>query len=29
MTLPKEEDRVGHGDAIIDFEKSYEYYWEN
>jgi len=28
MVLPDEEDRVGHGDAIIDFEKSYEYYWE-
>lgn len=29
MTLPKEEDRIGHGDAIIDFDKSYEYYWKN
>lgn len=26
MTLPKEEDRVGHGDIIIDFENSYEKY---
>jgi lipopolysaccharide cholinephosphotransferase len=29
MILPPEEDRVGHGDIIIDFEKSYEYYWED
>ena len=29
MTLPKEEDRVGHGDIIVDFDKSYEYYWGN
>lgn len=29
MKLPKEEDRVGHGDAIIDFNKSYEYYWND
>lgn len=29
MILPPEEDRVGHGDTIIDFEKSYEYYWED
>ena len=28
MKLPDEADRVGHGDAIIDFEKSYEHYWE-
>lgn len=28
MVLPKEEDRVGHGDAIIDFDRSYEYYWD-
>lgn len=26
MILPKEENRVGHSDAIIDFEKSYENY---
>lgn len=29
MTLPKEEDRVGHGDCILDFNKSYEHYWDN
>jgi lipopolysaccharide cholinephosphotransferase len=29
MTLPPEEERIGHGDAIIDFENSYEKYWEN
>ncbi|ASW43553.1 LicD family protein [Clostridium isatidis] len=29
MVLPPEEDRIGHGDAIVDFDKSYEYYWEN
>ena len=26
MELPKEEDRIGHGDTIVDFENSYEKY---
>lgn len=26
MVLPKEEDRVNHGDIIVDLEKSYTYY---
>lgn len=29
MTLPPEADRIGHGESILDFDKSYEYYWEN
>ncbi|WP_300385186.1 phosphorylcholine transferase LicD [Clostridium sp.] len=29
MILPAEEYRLGHSDAIIDFERSYEYYWED
>lgn len=28
MVLPDEKDRIGHGEVILDFDKSYEHYWD-